>query len=169
MVTGEDIRQMGDGNMGARNVTHVLGWKAGILVAVIDFSKGALVILITKTQGLPTVVQLAAGICTVLGHDFPVFAHFRGGQGMATSLGTMSVLFTEATMIGLLLFALVYLISLHFDTSAGVGLSSLVFSLWKTQQPQIFIGYAVCLFLMIPVKKIWDASHPFAPQALENR
>jgi len=169
MVTGEDIRQMGDGNMGARNVTHVLGWKAGILVAVIDFGKGALVILTTEMLGLPTVVQLAAGICAVLGHDFPVFAHFRGGQGMATSLGTMSVLFTEATMIGLLLFALVYLVSRHFDTSAGVGLSSLVFSLWKTQQPWILIGYAVCLFLMIPAKKIWDASHPFAPQALENR
>jgi len=158
-LAGKDIRELGDGNMGARNTTHVLGWKAGILVAAVDFSKGAIIILLSRKLDLPIFWQLLAGVFSVLGHDYPVFAQFKGGQGMATSLGTMSVLFTEETLIGLLLFGLLYLITRHFDLSAGVGLGSLVFCLWKFRQPLTFIVYSIVLFLTIPIKKYWDFKH----------
>jgi glycerol-3-phosphate acyltransferase PlsY len=160
-LAGKDIREMGDGNMGARNTTHVLGWKAGILVAIIDFGKGALVILLCKEMAIPLIWQLAAGVCVVLGHDFSIFAQFRGGQGMATSLGTMGVLFIKATLIGLIIFGLVYLITHHFDLSAGIGLGSLVAAIWNLHESHIFIVYAVLLFLMIPAKKFWHSRHPY--------
>jgi glycerol-3-phosphate acyltransferase PlsY len=160
-MIGEDIRMLGDGNMGARNTTHVLGWNAGILVAVVDFLKGMIVLLISKKLNLPLGWQLAAGFFAVIGHDFPIFAHFRGGQGMATSLGAMSVLFTKATLIGLVLFALVYLILRNFDLSAGVGLGCMIFYLWHSQHPLVYIIYAIFLLLMIPAKKLWDVKHPF--------
>ena len=51
-MVGGDIRRMGNGNTGARNVTHVLGWKAGFFVGLVDFTKGALAILYAKKMSL---------------------------------------------------------------------------------------------------------------------
>jgi len=151
-----DIREMGDGNTGARNVTHMLGWRAGIFVALVDFTKGMLAVMIAKKAGVSLFWQLVAGTAAVLGHDFPVFAGFRGGQGMAASLGTMAVLFTHQTLAGLALFGLMYLMTRKFDLSAAVGLGSLVYLLWRSDNQGILIYYSVFLFLTIPVKKFLD-------------
>ena len=155
-LSGEDIREIGDGNSGARNVTHMLGWKAGIAVGLVDFSKGALAVFIAQKLDLTSGWQLAAGISAVFGHDFPLFARFRGGQGMATSLGTMGILFPNETLFGLLLFGLIYLITRNFDPSAAAGLGTLVFLLWRNRWPNFFLIYAVALFLSIPLKKFLD-------------
>ncbi len=167
-LIGKDIRQMGDGNMGARNTTHVLGWKAGIQVAAVDFGKGALVILLCEKAGVPLLWKLTAGVCVVAGHDFPLFAQFHGGQGMSTSLGTMSVLFTKATLSGLIIFGLIYLLTRHFDLSAGIGLGFLVATLLHAREPFILIGYAIFLFLTIPLKKYWHIHHPYIPPIIRK-
>ena len=151
-----DIRDLGDGNMGARNVTHVLGWKAGILVGLADFAKGALAVIIAKKMGISPVNQLLAGTTAVIGHDFPAFAGFRGGQGMATSLGSMSALFTIETLTGLEIFGLLYLITRHFDLSASAGLGILAWLVWRSGRPTIFVLYIVLLFISIPLKKLLD-------------
>ena len=84
LVAHVDIREIGDGNMGARNVTHTLGWGPGIVVAVIDFSKGGLAVLLTRQLGYSLSLQLASGVSAVLGHDFPIYARFprRPGDGL---------------------------------------------------------------------------------------
>ena len=87
-TTGRDIREMGDCNTGARNVSHVVGFKEGFIVGLVDFTKGLLAILFTQNAGLGTGWQVACGVTSVIGHDFPVFAEFQGGQGMATMIGT---------------------------------------------------------------------------------
>ena len=161
-LTGMDIRLMGDGNMGARNTKRVLGWRAGILVAGTDFFKGAIVIILARNMQMNLTWQLAAGCAAVIGHDFPIFAHFRGGQGMATSLGTMSVLFFEETLIGLVFFGLIYMITRHFDLSAGCGLTLMAYLLVRNRQAFSLLAYTVVLFLSIPFKKLWDAHHRFA-------
>jgi len=151
-----DIRDLGDGNTGARNVTHVLGWKAGILVALVDFAKGALAVIIAKKLGISPINQLLAGIAAVIGHDFPIFAGFKGGQGMSTSLGSMGVLFTIETFTGLAIFGLLYLITRHFDNSASIGLGTLAWLVWRSGRPAIFLLYILLLFLTIPLKKFLD-------------
>jgi glycerol-3-phosphate acyltransferase PlsY len=152
-----DLRRLGDGNMGARNATHVLGWGAGAVVAGVDFSKGALAVALAREvdQGAP--LQLAAGMAAVLGHDFPIWAGFHGGQGMATSLGVLAVLVPTPTMVGLLAFGGAYLATRIFDLSAGIGLALLVFLAWREGAPGIWVGYAALLFVSIPVKKWIDA------------
>ncbi len=168
-MTGGDIRRMGDGNTGARNVTHVLGWKKGFFVALVDFIKGALAILFAKKMSLGIEWQIAGGVSAVVGHDFPLFAKFKGGQGMATSLGTMSVFFTHETITGLIFFGLLYLITHHFEISAAVGLGGLVYLLWKSSNPDLFLVYAVSLFVAIPVKKYWDAKHRLLENSTINK
>ncbi len=151
-----DIRLLGDGNMGARNATHVLGWGAGAVVAGVDFSKGALAVAVARQLDSAAALQLAAGVAAVLGHDFPIWAAFRGGQGMATSLGVLSMLMPESTLWGMGAFAAVYLVTHAFDLSAGCGLGLLVFLAWRAGEPPAWVGYAALLFVSIPVKKWVD-------------
>jgi acyl phosphate:glycerol-3-phosphate acyltransferase len=117
------------------------------------------VIYLARSFGLNLTWQMLSGVAVVLGHDFPIFAEFRGGQGMAASVGTMSILFWQETLIALITFTLVYLLTHNFDLSAAAGLGLMVFYLVRNLRPTNLVIYSVVLLLTIPAKKIWDAHH----------
>ena len=95
---GIDIRDYGSGNIGATNVLRTLGRGPFIVVLIADALKGYIPTLATwyifQDQGAQTAhaLQVAAGIAAVIGHDFPVYIHFRGGRGVATSFGVFAAL-----------------------------------------------------------------------------
>lgn len=100
---GFDIRTKGSGNAGGTNVFRVLGWKSGILVMAIDFSKGFIAtVLIARLFWDPTlpfynrtpfddftIIQLICGGAAIIGHIWTAFAGFRGGKGIATGAGML--------------------------------------------------------------------------------
>jgi glycerol-3-phosphate acyltransferase PlsY len=98
-LTGKDIRQMGDGNMGARNAYHELGHKVGILIFFIDTAKGYLAILVAQWLDASQPVVLATGLAAVAGHNWPVFLGSRGGRGEATTIGVLLALITKPMLI----------------------------------------------------------------------
>ena len=111
-MAGFDVREKGSGNAGTTNILRTVGKKAAALTLICDILKGVISILIAKLIGniwnslnTALLVQLA-GLFVVIGHTFPVFFKFKGGKGIATSLG---VLLTANWQIGLicLVFALV--------------------------------------------------------------
>jgi glycerol-3-phosphate acyltransferase PlsY len=118
-----DIRDHGSGNMGGTNVLRILGWKLGLLVILLDALKGAIaVVLIARLYlgNFPfpnqtpfddfTLVQIFAGVSAMLGHIWTIFAHFKGGKGVATGLGILLVLTTVDLLIAIGIFVLlVYL------------------------------------------------------------
>ena len=99
LLKGKDIRQMGDGNVGAANAFHQLGAKVGVVVGIVDASKGALAILIAQAVSLPQLAILTAGVAAVMGHNWPVFIGFRGGRGESTTIGVLVTLITQPTLI----------------------------------------------------------------------
>lgn len=155
-LKGVDIREIGDGNMGANNTFHTLGAKYGILVAAIDFIKGSIAILIAQLLGITLMWQFVTGVSAILGHDFPIFARFKGGQGTATTLGTMLVLFPLQASAGLALYGILFLIIKKSSLSCAIGSAFMVLLLCIFYQwPQV--TYSVAVFLMIPLKKLIDA------------
>ena len=86
-----DIRNAGSGNSGTTNVLRTLGWLPSVATLLGDVLKGVVGALIGKLLGGET-GMLVAAFCTVLGHDFPVFFGFKGGKGIATSLGVTFVI-----------------------------------------------------------------------------
>lgn len=156
LLTGVDIRQLGDGNMGARNTTAQIGWKGGLIVAAGDFAKGAGAVVLARSLDQGASMQLLSGLAAVAGHDFPVLAGFRGGQGMAASLGVLFVLMPEETLLGLAVFGLAYLILRAFDPSAAVGLGLIVLLAWASGLAFWWIAYAAALFCSIALKKWLD-------------
>ena len=111
-IAGFDVREKGSGNAGTTNILRSVGKKAAVLTLLCDVLKGVVAVLIaymiakvTKNADKALLVQIA-GILVVIGHSFPIFFEFKGGKGVATSLG---VLLTINWQIGLicLIFALV--------------------------------------------------------------
>ena len=99
LLKGKDIRQMGDGNMGARNAFRELGARVGIAIFFVDAAKGALVIIIAQAAGIPQLAVLFTGAAAVVGHNWPVFIGFRGGRGESTTIGVLLALITQPMLI----------------------------------------------------------------------
>ncbi len=125
-IAGFDVREKGSGNAGATNVLRAVGIKAALLTLACDILKGVVSILIAiiignilKNIDNVLLVQLA-GIFVVVGHTFPVFFGFKGGKGVATSLG---VILMTNWQIGLicLVFALTIIIISKMVSMGSVG------------------------------------------------
>ena len=162
-----DIRSLGDGNMGAHNTFHEIGPKFGLLVAVADFCKGALSVFLAYILGLSVGWQMLTGISAILGHDFPIFAGFKGGQGTATSLGTMLVLCPIPTLIGLGSYGTVFLIIRNFNVSLGFGGAIIAIILAFSRQ-WLLLGYVVPAFVFIPVKLLIDTPRRKAIETVKS-
>jgi glycerol-3-phosphate acyltransferase PlsY len=87
-----DLRRIGSGNLGAANVLRASGVKAGVLVAVLDITKGAVSVMLAQRFTDHAAAPAAAGLAAIVGHIYPVWLRFRGGKGVATACGVFSVL-----------------------------------------------------------------------------
>ena len=108
-----DIRSKGSGNLGASNATVLLGWSAGVIVAVHDIGKAVLAVLLAKLL-LPELeyAGAAAGVACVLGHIFPFYLKFKGGKGLASFLGAVAAINWK---VGLAIAVLLVLVTLVTD------------------------------------------------------
>ncbi len=104
LIMKEDIRNHGSGNAGATNVFRVMGWKAALIVVLIDIGKGIVaVLLIPKLIWQPVpfdgvTVQMLTGCAAIAGHIWTVFAGFRGGKGVGTAFGVLVALIPLSTL-----------------------------------------------------------------------
>lgn len=88
--TGKDIRQVGSGRTGTTNALRAGGVKVGIVTALGDLAKGILAVLVARAiagTAYPGLVEAAAGVAAVVGHNWPVYLGFKGGAGTVPSLG----------------------------------------------------------------------------------
>ena len=125
-----DVREHGSKNAGATNTFRVLGKKPGIVVLSIDIIKGALatflpVIVLNSTLRIENEhviqIQILAAIFAVIGHVFPVFAQFKGGKGVATSLGVIIGLQPLAALICVSLFLIIFILFQYVSLGAIVA------------------------------------------------
>ena len=102
---GSDLRAVGSGNLGATNVMRASGVRAGVLVAILDMSKGAVSVWLAAriSDGAP--LPAAAGLAAIIGHIYPIWLRFRGGKGVATACGVFSILTPLAVPPALAIFA----------------------------------------------------------------
>lgn len=157
---GVDIRNHGSGNAGATNSLRVLGKKAGVIVLLIDLLKGYMAIslagIITQHsdfQSTEYIVPLL-GLAVVVGHIFPIFAQFKGGKGVATSLGVILAIHPLATLICLVVFLLIVFTTKYVSLGSMLGALTfpvqLVSGFWGLQPMIIVIfGFVLAVLLVI--------------------
>jgi glycerol-3-phosphate acyltransferase PlsY len=158
ILRGIDIRQYGSGNVGATNAFRVLGKIPGALVLLIDVAKGILALtLIGNMFGLVDVIQrILLGLIVVAGHNWTIFLKFKGGKGIATSLGVLIGLTIQYPSLHMVLLAcLVGWIGV-FISSGYVSLASMIAAIilplvmWLTGQdlPLMILGVIFCIFVL---------------------
>lgn len=168
-AAGVDIRRLGDGNMGAHNTAVTLGLRYGLLVAAVDMAKGALPVLIGRALEYELNWQLLAAVCVVLGHDFPLFAGFKGGQGLAALSGALLALIPLQAFIGLVVYVTLLVLFRNSDLGAVFGMGLAVLLAVLAHQPLEVIACAVALNLTIPLKKWLDRGRRLALQNTAER
>ncbi|MCR4963682.1 MAG: glycerol-3-phosphate 1-O-acyltransferase PlsY [Firmicutes bacterium] len=117
---GIDIRQFGSGNVGSTNTVRAAGKKTGILVFLIDSLKGAIPTLIGLKLGGENMAA-AAGAIAVIGHMFPVWLKFKGGKGVATTIGMSFVLTPLGALITFAIWFLTLLLTGYVSLGSCVG------------------------------------------------
>ena len=125
-MAGFDLREKGSGNAGTTNVLRTVGTKAALITLICDILKGIVAVVIAyiigrivKNVDSAVLVQIA-GIFVVIGHAFPIFFDFRGGKGVATSLGVLMITNWQIGLI-CLIFALVIIIVSKMVSMGAIG------------------------------------------------
>ncbi|MEE4178760.1 MAG: glycerol-3-phosphate 1-O-acyltransferase PlsY [Bacteroides sp.] len=161
---GIDVREHGSGNAGATNALRVLGTKTGIVVLLLDALKGVAAVALGWLVGdafsnpdLFSVFQLFLGLFALLGHVFPLFAGFRGGKGIATLAGIVTILFPGAILICLAVFLAFFLPTRY--VSLGSIAASLTFPVavigitGPAALPEIIFSLLVAIFVPLTHRK----------------
>ena len=164
---GIDVREYGSGNAGATNTFRVLGKKAGIPVMLFDIAKGWTATNLAFFIGLSVTgpehsvqyvnYQLALGIVAVVGHLFPVFAGFRGGKGIATLFGMILAVHLPASLLCVLSFTIVLLLTRYVSLSSiAAGFTfplSVIFVYHVSVRSIIIYGMCICILILVTHQK----------------
>ncbi|MDD5655441.1 MAG: glycerol-3-phosphate 1-O-acyltransferase PlsY [Candidatus Omnitrophica bacterium] len=160
VLKGIDIRKSGSGNVGATNAFRVLGKIPGITVLIIDILKGLFCVVVVgrlvSGSGLPvsdTVAKIVLGLICICGHNWTIFLQFKGGKGVAATVGVLIGLAIIVPGLGKALLLTVAIWAVTFAIFRTVSLSSVlssiclpIFVFLFKQPPEIM---AVCLVLSI--------------------
>jgi acyl phosphate:glycerol-3-phosphate acyltransferase len=146
---GVDVRKSGSGNVGATNVARVVGKRQGIYTLIADVAKGFLPVFIALELELSTTVVACVAVAAFLGHLFPVFLKFKGGKGVATALGVFLALAPWATLILILLFAVVVFVSRIVSLSSMITATAAPAVLWLFSYSTVLIEASAFLAVMI--------------------
>ena len=158
---GVDIRDIGSRNMGAANVMREISIPEGIFVVLIDIAKGAGAILVAQALGISELWVFGAGFAAVVGHNFPVFAGFRGGRGTATIIGIFLVLASQSALVTLVIVVIPFFITLRFSSAIliGVALGFVGFALlplfiWLLGGSLMLVYYALAIDIFMLVRNL---------------
>jgi glycerol-3-phosphate acyltransferase PlsY len=148
---GIDIREHGSGNIGTSNVLRTLGKRAALLTLAGDILKGYLPILLARGLGVSELWMTVVGLAAVIGHNWPVYAGFRGGKGVATSFGASLGIMPGMAGLALLVYIVVATMARYTSLAALISSASLLLwvHLFKASPAQVlFAAIAAALIYL---------------------
>ena len=168
LKSGVDVREYGSGKTGATNVMRITGTKLGVLTLVLDVVKAAgavmlATVIIDGDSGILTIggvfvywqhiAQVVAGLAVVVGHNWPIFAKFKGGRGVTAYFGTLFAICPPVGIFGAQIVALAALLSRHMSLGSVLGsLAALCFMIPLTilyNFPPIYLAYGSVVVALI--------------------
>jgi len=148
----KDVREYGSGSTGATNVLRLKGWRVALPVAVFDILKGFLPVFLAAKWFADPVFAAFCGLLAVVGHCFPFSIGFRGGKGVATSLGAFAAIAWAPCLGSLGLFLI--MIGLTRYVSLGSIVGSLAFPVihFAAGGPPVVAAVALAIAALIVVR-----------------
>lgn len=147
MVGKIDIRKHGSGNAGATNVLRVLGLKAALFTFLGDGLKGLAVVILADILGGKS-LAMACGLAVILGHNFPVLLKFKGGKGVATSMGVFFIIDPIAALISIALGIIIIIKIRYVSLGSIIGMAILPITLFLLNRPIDIIIFGIVVGLL---------------------
>jgi len=151
---GIDIRNVGSGNMGGANVMREIGTHEGLFVGLIDVAKGSGAILIAQALNVSELWVFGSGFAALVGHNFPVFAGFKGGRGSATIIGIFLVLAPEAILVTLAIIAIPFFTTRKFMSALFIGFGLLPLFVWLFEGSLSLVRYVLVIDLFMLIRNL---------------
>ncbi|WP_138753483.1 glycerol-3-phosphate 1-O-acyltransferase PlsY [Paenibacillus sinopodophylli] len=150
-VKGIDIRQHGSGNAGATNTLRVLGKGPGLLVFALDIAKGVAAVWIGHALGDNDWIPVLCGLAAIIGHNWPIWFRFKGGKGIATTVGVIATLaFVPALIAGVIAIAAIALTRyVSLGSLLFAALTPLFISLFHFSVPLLCVSLLLCIFAIV--------------------
>ena len=147
---GIALKKIGSGNIGATNVLRSLGKGPSALTLFGDMLKGALAVALGKYFGLGTFYQGLIGLSAILGHNFSLFLGFRGGKGVATSLGVFLLYSPQTALITFIIWIVVVLTTKYSSLGALISFGLLPLTIILLDgKDKLPVAVLVTLFILI--------------------
>ncbi|SMP46740.1 glycerol-3-phosphate 1-O-acyltransferase PlsY [Anoxynatronum buryatiense] len=143
-----DIREHGSGNAGTTNVMRVLGVKLAILVLICDLLKGVLAVWMGRYFSGETMAGVC-GLLAVIGHNWPVLLRFKGGKGVATTMGVGFMIHPQLAWICLVVAIVIIIITRYVSLASMSGVLLWTVLLWKTNGESAHIWLGIALSLLV--------------------
>lgn len=152
---GVNVMERGSGRTGGANVFRAAGVVPALLTGAMDIGKGALAVWLAGPLTGHPAGQVLAGAAVVLGHNYSIFLGFRGGAGVATSLGALGAIYLPAA-IGLALLLLLVIAVTRFASIGSLTVTTLMpvillILALKGVRPPVFLGYGVLVWVIIVI------------------
>ena len=133
---GIDLKQKGSGNIGATNVLRTIGKGPAVLTLCGDILKGVVAVLLARHFEAGILLEGLTGISAILGHNFSLFLKFKGGKGVATSLGVLSIYSPFTALFTVVLWLLTVLTTKYSSLGALLSfgflpISMILFDTWE--------------------------------------
>jgi len=168
MRKGVDIRNVGSGNMGAANVIRQIGAHEGVFVGLIDIAKGAGAILIAQALNVSELWVFGSGFGALVGHNFPVFAGFKGGRGSATIIGIFLVLAPKAILVTLAVVAIPFFTTRKFMAALFIGFGLLPLFVWLFEGSLPLVRFVLVIDLFMLVRNLPDIKQILAKGIMKD-
>jgi glycerol-3-phosphate acyltransferase PlsY len=143
LLTGEDIRRHGSGNIGTVNVLRVAGTGTAVVVLAVDILKGMVPVMLAVRMGLPSWTVVAGGLAAIAGHNWSVFLKFQGGKGIATSFGVLLALSWPAAAVAGAVWVVVVAITRYSSLGSLLAVVSVPLSLRWLRQPDAYVYFGI--------------------------
>jgi len=157
---GIDIRQYGSGNVGATNLLGLTPKWIAIVVIILDLGKGIVMVWVAQLIGLGIAQQVAVGLVTIIGHNWPVFLRFSGGRGLLTILGIALFLplingLIPWEIIAFLALAAIFFFTIHsMPLGTGAGIVAMPLVSWGLSEPPAMTLGFLAMFLIMFIRRL---------------
>lgn len=171
---GVDLRRVGSGNIGATNVLRTVGKKEALFTLTGDLMKGAFAVALMKVSGYGDPYTGLAGLFAVTGHDYPLFFRFRGGKGVATSIGALLVYAPNVGLVTVVIWLAVIFISRYSSLGALTAFTLLPLNMiiFKKGLPGLSLSLLFAVLIYIKhrenIRRLLQGKEPRVGQKKNN-